>query len=165
MVDGALMLTMMAVSAVLVVIVLFGGRQPRRRPVSGPGRAPTFAPDDLSELSTRFKVVDEEHRRNRLKKSEELHRRLDMLVAGRAPVRRVAPAPDSSDANRAHIHFADGTTLRVRVNLDQLEPLIEAVNRSTVWLSSYRTGASGLRLSFDSRQGRVATIQLGVQVS
>lgn len=165
MVDGALLLTMMAVSAVLVVIILFGGRQPRRRPVGVPGRTPTFAPDDLSDLSTRFKVVDEEHRRNRLQKSEELHRRLDRLVTDRAPVRRVAPVLDSPDANRAHIHFADGTTLRVRVNRDQLEPLIEAVNRSTVWLSSYRTGAPGLRLSFDSRRGRVATVQLGVEVS
>lgn len=164
MVDGALLLTMMMVSAILVVITLFGGRQPRRRPVSIPGRAPTFDPGDLSDLSNRFKVVDDEHRRNRLKKTEELHRRLDTLMAERVPVRRIAPVPDSPDPTRAHIHFADGTTLRVRVDREQLVPLSEAVDRSTVWLSAYRAGPP-LRLTFDSRRGRVATVQLGVESS
>lgn len=162
MVDGALLLTMLMVSAVIVVILLLGGRQPRRQPVSVPGRAPTFAPGDLSELSARFKIVDEEHRRNRLKKTEELHRRLDTLMAERAPVRRITPDP--RDTTRARIHFADGTTLRVRVDGKHLAPLTEAVDRSTVWLSAYRPGPP-LRLTFDSRRGRVVTVQLGVEAS
>lgn len=161
MVDGALMLTMLVVSTCLVTIILFGGRKPRRAPVTA-RQSPAFDPGDLSDLTDRFKAIDREHRQGRIRQTDELHRRLDQLILSRAPVRGIAGA---RDPNATNIRFADGTTLRVRTDRDHLTAVAEAAGREPVWLSAYRIGPPGLRLSFDSRHGRVATVQLGVDHS